>query len=112
MKWFAVILFVAGLSYTGTAQLQQMYTKVDSVASTSWTVIHKDNYRKIFQFELINDETGGSGELYIALSGSDTSATRRFAIKWGESLFMENVSIDNLALRASAGTIHYRLRYH
>ena len=94
------------------AQFTEMYTRADtSYASTTWTKVEKGNYQKIFWCEVANDTTAGSQKLYVAL-GDDTTDTRRFALKAGESAIFEPLNVTHVYIRSSSGVIPYRVRYH
>ena len=106
---FAVLILLPATIF---AQFTEMYTRADtSYASTTWTKVEKGNYQKIFWCEVANDTTAGTQKLYVAF-GDDTTATRRFALKCGESAVFEPLNVTHLYIRSSSGSIPYRVRYH
>jgi hypothetical protein len=106
---FAVLILLPATMF---AQFTEMYTRSDtSYATTTWTKVEKGNYQKIFWCEVANDTTAGSQKLYVAL-GDDTTATRRFSLKAGESAIFEPLNVTHVYIRSSSGVIPYRVRFH
>ena len=112
MKRLLLFLGLLAFAYSeAPSQIVYMYSS-DTTAGTTWKKYAKPNARKIYQFEVSNDSSSGTSQLYIALSSTDTSANRRFWLDWGETIFFESVNVDTVAIRASTGSIPYRIRYH
>ncbi len=108
------LLFVIALLFAvdvGSAQIREMWT-ADTSAGTTWKTYTKGNQRNIFQVEISNDTTAGSEMLYVALSATDTSANRRFPLLYGETLFLESIQVSGISIRASSGSIPYRIRFY
>ena len=107
---FGIIVALILIAVLAFGQIQNMWVSSGS-ATTTWTKLQKTSYARIVEFELSNDETSGAAELYFAFN-DDTTSTRRFGLKWGESMNMKGINVTHLYIRSSTGTIAYRARYH
>ena len=107
-KYLVLILIVLGVA-VAFGQLRKMYVSKGTV-TTSWTKIYKTSPQKITQLEVISDGTT-SDTLYVAFE-HDTTATQKFPLLAGESLYFATVYLDTVRLKASANTIPYRARYY
>ena len=110
MKYILVpllLFFACGAS----AQVQDMYSKSGKCA-VGWVTLQKSNYQRIFRAEILNDSTSGTDSLFIAFD-SDTTVARRFYLLYGESIWLEDLSVQKIMLRSSTtDSIPYRARYH
>jgi hypothetical protein len=108
-----ILLMLLTLS-AGEAQTKRVYTFGDSLtATTSWVRFQRPGvFDRISGFSL--DHDGGTGNLLVAFSSAtsvvDTAAGYRTALRPYEWIVWSGLSIDAIWVRASAGTIPFRLR--
>jgi len=111
MKTIGLIVLMLVCASFASAQFTELYSVVDSTATTTWKKIEKSPYQKIIALEVANDNSTGSQVLYVAFE-DDTTYNRRFALKTGEVLTMSNINVTHVYIRASTSTVTYRVRYH
>ena len=109
--WICALLLVASFAY-GQITEQLTRNSTDSgYVSTAWKQIKfSGTYQKIIRCVIDHDTTGYARTplLYYALE-DDTTNTYRGFLRPGDSMYMDGLGITHVYIKASTGTVPYRV---